>query len=46
MKYFLIIISAVVVLSCKDKGNYSKVNSSQSTSKMATHEIVIMKVEC
>tara|TARA_R110001583_G_scaffold188700_1_gene351072 strand:+ start:241 stop:951 length:711 start_codon:yes stop_codon:yes gene_type:complete len=41
MKYFLIIISAFVVLSCKDKGNYSKISSQKLVVSESIHKIVV-----
>lgn len=41
MRYIVIIISALVLISCKEKGNYSKIDSVQETSKTTTHKIVV-----
>jgi len=40
-KFFTIIFSALILFSCKDKGDYSKIKNTPSVAKITTHKIVI-----
>jgi len=41
IKYFTVILSLLIVFSCKEKTNYSKIDSNQTASKNEVHKIVI-----
>ncbi len=41
IKYFTVIFSVLVLFSCKEKNNYSKIDSHQTTSKKQVHKIVV-----
>lgn len=41
MKYFTVLFSILMMVSCKDKGNYSKMNDASSDAKSDVHKIVV-----
>lgn len=41
MRYYVIIFSALLLFSCKEKSNYSKINSQQKATTSNTHKIII-----
>jgi len=44
MKFFIVLFSILLMVGCKDKENYSKLNSPTSTPKIDTHKIVVKEV--
>ncbi len=44
MKFFTVLFSILLMVGCKDKGNYSKVNSPATASKTDTHKILVKEV--
>lgn len=41
MKFFAVLFSLFMMVSCKDKGNYSKINNSTTTAQQDIHKIVV-----
>lgn len=41
MKYFTVLFSILLMVSCKDKENYSKINSETTAAKSDVHKIVV-----
>lgn len=44
MKFFTVLFSILLIVGCKDKGNYSKINNTVTTVKTDVHKIVVKEV--